>query len=462
MAELGEAAEPAQRPAGEDGEGAGGGDPARPAAGDLAITLGGLERFWREHVVYADWTAEEERAFRVQARKVTAGLLTGFLLAGLLALVLTWPTDEVLLRGRVPALAFNLWRSVFLVTGSLLVLILRLPRLAEAGWTHPVAIAVLLLDAAVAGYASGWMGGLHLPYFYIVYALGGVGLVFHIRLLNRMLVTFGLTVAFAGAFFLPFPANLEGPFLVSVGLVVGVLDLLFICIGHFIYDQSRVNFRQRLAIEEAHDRNEALLLNILPAPIADRLRAEQRPIADAFPAVTVLFADIVGFTPLSDALPPEQLVAFLNRLFSAFDGLVDRHGLEKIKTIGDAYMVVGGLPAPRPDHAEAVGSLALEMLETAAALEGPDGTPVRLRIGIHTGPAVAGVIGVRKFSYDLWGDTVNTASRMESHGVPGRICVSEQTFHALEGRFCFEPRGEVEVKGKGRLATWLLTRRRTG
>ena len=208
-------------------------------------------------------------------------------------------------------------------------------------------------------------------------------------------------------------------------------------------------------LETAHRENERLLLNILPPSIAARLRAGEATIADGFEEMTVLFADVVGFTELSSRLEPHQVVDMLNTVFSTFDGLVDRFGLEKIKTIGDAYMVVGGLGADDADHAVQVTQLGLQMLEEVRRFTDPE--PIQLRIGIHTGPAVAGVIGLKKFIYDVWGDTVNMASRLEGAGVPGRIQVGRQTYERLFDSFGFEARGEIELKGKGLVETFLVT-----
>jgi adenylate cyclase len=175
----------------------------------------------------------------------------------------------------------------------------------------------------------------------------------------------------------------------------------------------------------------------------------------------VLFADIVGFTPLAQVLPPAEAVVLLDRVFAGWDELADRYGLEKIKTIGDAYMVAGGIPAPREDHAEAIADMALEMGAEAKRCAEESDFPLAVRIGIDTGPVVAGVIGRAKFTYDLWGDTVNTASRMESHGVPGEIQVTERAYERLRGRYELRRRGTIEVKGKGPMTTYLLLARRT-
>ena len=214
------------------------------------------------------------------------------------------------------------------------------------------------------------------------------------------------------------------------------------------------------ALEIERQKSESLLLNILPEAIATRLKESSRLIADGFDSVTIMFADIVDFTPMSVRFSPVEVVDFLNQLFSRFDALAEKYGLEKIKTIGDAYMVVGGIPAPRSDHAHAVADMALEMERMVREIRTPGGDPVSLRIGINTGPAIAGVIGTKKFSYDLWGDSVNTASRMESHGIPGSIQVSERTYNELKGEFQFEERGAVSVKGKGTMTLYFLRGRR--
>jgi class 3 adenylate cyclase len=212
-------------------------------------------------------------------------------------------------------------------------------------------------------------------------------------------------------------------------------------------------------IETERQKSDTLLLNILPQAIADRLKHGETTIVDSLAEVTVLFADLVGFTALTTQISSVELVRLLDDIFSCFDSLAETQRLEKIKTIGDAYMVVGGLPTPRRDHAEAVAELALNMLEHVERHFANFKAPIRLRLGINTGPVIAGIIGRHKFNYDLWGDTVNTASRMESHSLPGRIQVTESTYHRLKGKYLLEPRGEIEVKGKGPLRTWFLTGR---
>ncbi len=211
---------------------------------------------------------------------------------------------------------------------------------------------------------------------------------------------------------------------------------------------------QQLEIEQKN--SELLLLNVLPEPIAKRLKEKPGIIADSFDSVTILFADIVGFTKVAERISAPKLVELLNEIFSAFDELAIHHGLEKIKTIGDAYMVVGGLPVERPDHAVAIAEMALDMQEAIARIDIKHREAFCMRIGIHTGPVVAGVIGTNKFIYDLWGDAVNLASRMESHGIPGCIQVSEATYNLLQDKYIFEKRGSIPVKGRGDMTTYLL------
>ena len=213
-------------------------------------------------------------------------------------------------------------------------------------------------------------------------------------------------------------------------------------------------------LEAEQTKSDQLLLNVLPAAIVLRLKRNEKNIAESFGEVTVMFADIVGFTELSSRVSATAVVEVLNDIFSAFDHLADRHGLEKIKTIGDAYMVVGGLPTPRSDHAEAIAAMAIDMLQEIRRLSLVHSEPFSIRIGIHTGPVVAGVIGLKKFIYDLWGDTVNIASRMESHGITGCIQVTAETYEILKDKYTFQKRGAIQIKGKGYMITYLLTGRK--
>jgi class 3 adenylate cyclase/FixJ family two-component response regulator len=226
--------------------------------------------------------------------------------------------------------------------------------------------------------------------------------------------------------------------------------------------QQEIRERQQMqeALKAEQEKSDQLLLNVLPRAIVDRLKQDQGVLAERFDEVTILFADIVDFTPLSAQLTPLELVQLLNQIFSTFDQLAEQFGLEKIKTIGDAYMVAGGVPIPRPDHAEAVMEMAIAMRREIKQFAQAAGQPIRLRIGINTGTVVAGVIGISKFSYDLWGDAVNTASRMESQGLAGKIQVTEAIYHRLCDRYVFEKWGTIHVKGKGKMTTYLFVSRK--
>lgn len=221
----------------------------------------------------------------------------------------------------------------------------------------------------------------------------------------------------------------------------------------YIYNVFR-HAEEALSNERA--KSEALLLNILPKSIANRLKTTPGLIADGFAEATILFSDIVGFTKLSQKVEPDELVNLLNNIFSKFDELTEQFNLEKIKTIGDAYMVAAGLPEKREDHAEVMIDFALEMLEEIKAFNKEYNSTLSIRIGINSGSVVAGVIGKKKFIYDLWGDAVNTAARMESHGIPGEIQITEGTFNLVKGKYICEPRGQIEVKGKGIMTTYLV------
>lgn len=252
----------------------------------------------------------------------------------------------------------------------------------------------------------------------------------------------------------PFPADMNRWLLLSTGLWAAPATAII------IWFFMREMWRAEAALEAEYQRSERLLHNIMPTEVAERLKAGEGIIADSHPHVTVLFADIVGFTERSSRMAPDKLVALLNQVFSRFDELIAERGIEKIKTIGDAYLAVAGMPRERADHAEAIAQLALDMQAACADLSAnhvtSDGEPVQLRIGIHSGPVVAGIIGTAKFAYDLWGDVVNTASRMESNSEPGRIQISDATHDLLASTFAMTERGIVDIKGKGPMRTWFL------
>jgi adenylate cyclase len=281
---------------------------------------------------------------------------------------------------------------------------------------------------------------------------------------DRIFLAAGLAAVAAGMvitlqFFVPRDTGAQPAWALSLSFVITTISACVMVVTTVWYAVREI-VRAEAAMELEYERSETLLANILPSSIADRLKDPARNvIADKYDDASVLFADIAGFTERASDMPPEQLIHFLNQLYSDFDALVDKHGLEKIKVSGDSYMVVSGVPQPRADHVEALASFALDMAEAAGRLRDSQGNPLPLRIGLASGPVVAGVVGSRRFFYDVWGDAVNVASRMESTDSVGRIQVPDNVYQRLRSDFVLQERGAVEVKGKGVMRTWYLVGR---
>ncbi|MEL7465151.1 MAG: adenylate/guanylate cyclase domain-containing protein [Pseudomonadota bacterium] len=357
--------------------------------------------------------------------------------------------------------AASLWPAA--LTCALFNIALVLPWIARRSRVAAELFAtfIIICSFSVLMWIFGEQSGLHL-------ALLPTSLIFMLQIGTRR--PFMLAICIAPIIFLtwllpiwfaePQPFTNATPWLLDTIRFANTANLVLITIIMMLPVLRRAEIAED-ALAAEHDRSEALLANLLPAEIATRLKtAPGAVIADESPAITILFADIVGFTPKAETMKPEALVAYLNRVFSTFDDLTATHGLEKIKTIGDAYMVVAGIPTSRPDHAEAAADLALDMIAAVDRLTVEMEETVAVRIGLHTGPAVAGVIGTTKVFYDVWGDAVNTAARMESHGEAGRIQVTAATRDALGDGYAFEARGVVDIKGKGSTETFWLTGRR--
>jgi adenylate cyclase len=333
-------------------------------------------------------------------------------------------------------LLFSLTREYRFFRTSQLVLILVLPfllMLALGGFINSSAVIVWsylspLGAVLIAGNrrAPRWL----LAYLALVILSGFL----HPYLRNSNNLSEGLVIAF---------------FVLNISALSSIVFVLL----HYFVGQKDLAYRL-LHVEQ--ERSESLLLNVLPKEIAARLKEGERVIADHHPSVSILFADMVGFTPLTDELSPVQMVELLNDIYSHFDNLIERCGAEKIRTIGDNYMVAAGLPRPRPDHAQVLARLALDMNDYVAGLSPVEGRRIAFRFGLNSGSVIAGVIGSRKFAYDVWGDTVNTASRMESQGVPGRIQITQATYERIKDDFHCEPNGATLVKGKGKMPTWFL------
>ena len=403
-------------------------------------------------------------AFDAYRRRLTAELTK--LVAWILAILtpLLWPTDRIFFSD-MPALLgfFDAWRPA--ITGLAAATLLGL-RFLPVTRRRPALFAALVLTtgAVICGVALGRLGALGEVYYPCSYLLSQATVPLIVAPTSRLLVNLGVPLGFTIPYALANPTFFaDNPFAPSL-LVFQVLAVVgSVGLGHALYVLLRGNFAQREALSgqaaelaHAREKSERLLLNILPGAVASQLKDGAETVADAHDDVTVLFVDICGFTRLSGGSRPSQVVHMLGEVFSAFDALVERHRVEKIKTIGDAYMVAAGLPEPRPDHAQAIADLALDMLEVVRGLRDPSGGSLQVRIGAHCGPVVAGVIGRKKFIYDLWGDTVNTASRMESHGEPGRIQITEDLARRLGPAYVCEPRGAIAVKGKGEMATYFL------
>jgi adenylate cyclase len=279
-------------------------------------------------------------------------------------------------------------------------------------------------------------------------------------LLASVLAGLGAATVIVLEFFVPDDTGSQPPWAFTTSFVLTVITAWILVVATLWYALREIS-RAREAMEAEYERSERLLTNILPATIAERLKDPSRTvIADKYDDASILFADIAGYTKRASDTTPSDLVRFLDRLYTDLDALVDRHGLEKVKTSGDSYMVVSGVPQPRPDHIEALACLALDMADAVAGLRDPHGREVPLRIGLAAGPVVAGVVGARKFFYDVWGDAVNVASRMETTDVEGKIQVPQNVYERLNDAFVLEQRGEVDVKGKGVMTTWYLVGRR--
>ena len=310
-------------------------------------------------------------------------------------------------------------------------------------------------------YTIGTGSGLQ---FYFLVSASLVVLVFGIEriVLASTIVAFGAAGVIALELFVPDDRGLGPPWTLTVGFVSSVIGSAVMVMATVWYAMREID-RAEKAMEAEYQRSEALLANILPESIAHRLKDPARNIiADKYDDASILFADIAGYTKWASDTAPTELVRFLDTLYTDLDALVDKHGLEKIKTSGDSYMVVSGVPQPRTDHVKAIACLALDMADAVADLKDPRGREVPLRIGLATGPVVAGVVGARKFFYDVWGDAVNVASRMESTDVEGRIQVPQSMYERLKDDYVLEERGVVEIKGKGPMHTWYLVGRRNG
>lgn len=353
-----------------------------------------------------------------------------------------------------------MWRFGFinLITAGLFMLVPLLYRFGEL--IAPLAFfLVAYVSVSVMCFAIGTGSGLQ---FYFVVAASLVVLVLGIEriVLAATLAAVGVAATIALEVLVPVDRGLGPRWALTAGFVISTVSAA-VMVFATVWMSLREIARAELAMEAEYQRSEQLLGNILPTTIAQRLKEPSRTIiADKYDDASILFADIAGYTERASDITPTDLVRFLDRLYTDLDALVDRHGLEKVKTSGDSYMVVAGVPKPRTDHIEALACLALDLADAVAGLKDPRGRAVPLRIGLAAGPVVAGVVGARKFFYDVWGDAVNVASRMETTDIAGRIQVPQNVYDRISHAFVLEERGDVEIKGKGLMHTWYLVGRR--
>ncbi|MBL8608832.1 MAG: adenylate/guanylate cyclase domain-containing protein [Myxococcales bacterium] len=408
---------------------------------------------------------ETERAYLDEAFERTIRPFVRFSVALSVAAFLMYGVHDALV---IPEVRSTAWLIRYAYFGPLGLLVVAFALTNKSPRRHQ--FGMLGFGFAVVS-AVCWIGAISPPAGFYIYSGYAVIFVTLGPFLARMSVKSQVVYTVLGAllfdFFDVLVAHSPPAIRFSFNLTMFTLGGMGVLLANQLERQERLAFLQRRvireqlrAIEAERARSESLLLNVLPRRIADRLLADPGVIADRFDEATVLFSDIVGFTELSSRLPPDELVRRLDAVFSQFDRIADELSLEKIKTIGDAYMVAGGVPAPRADHVVSVCEMALRMRDRLAELAPTLGGELRVRIGVHTGALVGGVIGTKKFIYDVWGDTVNVASRMESHGTPGEIQVSEAVYEVAKDTFDFEPRGAITVKGKGEMQTYFLKGRR--
>jgi class 3 adenylate cyclase len=432
-------------------------DSMPPGVGDVPE----IDSIWGTFV-----DAEIERDFVKENFAVAVQKYVRFSVTMSLVAFLAYGVHDALV---IPEVRNTAWAIRFLFCGPIAALLIAFVfKNKKHEWHQPAMLVFgLTLNTVVI-----WIGAISPPAGFFLYTTYAIVFVTVGPFLGRMNVPTQIaytlvTLVIYNAFNLLL-AHAATTVAISINLATFTLGALGALAARELDLQNRLAFVQRRIIREQmaaldaeRSRSETLLLNVLPRRIADRLKKEPGVvIADRFASTTVLFSDIVGFTQMSTQLPADELVRRLDAIFTRFDDLADQLGLEKIKTIGDAYMVCGGVPLARSDHAEAVCEMAIRMRDCVDEIAAELGSDLRVRIGVHTGPVIAGVIGKKKFIYDVWGDTVNTASRMESHGVPRSIHVSDATFEATKDIYEFESRGTIAVKGKGDMQTYLLLRRK--
>jgi len=441
------------------------------------FTLEGLASLWNDVLLHRDRPPRQRRLFRSHMLRASVNRIQAVLILVTLLLFFMAPKDFLFFDDTAISHALFYWR---VLTFSLVVVVLALITTWDLHrHINYLFMGLCLFDFTLMAYMFGRVAGFDFPWYYVAYLFPMFTVVMSVDVVRRFLSCVLLTAAYVFTYTTTFAASHPQEYANFAYLdqhisLLAVSSVLCTVIGHVIYHFDYVNFfkereirrkqmqlnRERRRAERERERSEELLLNILPAEVADRLKTRDDLIAEGYTEATVLFADIVDFTPLADKLAPNSVVRLLDEIFGRFDELTRSYDVEKIKTIGDKYFAVAGLPDEIDGHAEQAALLALQLRETAKQFTREEGEPFQLRIGMHTGSLVAGVIGTEKFSYDVWGHAVNVGSRMEETGVPGKIQVTPTTKLTLEihsrHEFVFEPRGTIEVKGTDPMETFFL------
>lgn len=424
-----------------------------------------LSEFSAQYIFLSDRSPEEEQEFRDYVSNFAERLIYLVLLICGVLILATWPTDYIIYESEAIRTFYVKWR---LITVGGIGFVLGGYHLTE--YIHKNFITLVMVGVVIVNFTTAYLVGqitnLQDPWFHIIYITAFYSVFLPTDLFKRVLLTVFLPTSW-GVGFVAFRPELWGyPYFGFVAIIALTVIIISIILGHAIYAVMRENFFRnqelktaRQEIKEEQEKSEELLLNILPATVSRQLK-KGKDVAEQFDEATVLFADIVEFTPLANNLPAHEVVEILDDMFSALDRLVSEHGLEKIKTIGDEYFVAAGVPEPMDHHAVRMAELAVAMKEEVQGFTRDDGRPFQLRMGMNSGPLVGGIIGEEKFVYDVWGDTVNLGSRMESQGVPGKIQVTSATKDLIQrqgnGRFAFEERGTIDVKGRGEMITYFL------
>jgi class 3 adenylate cyclase len=417
-----------------------------------------IDEVTSKYIFFEDRSDDENRRFQTYIHGLMSRLSKPLLLAIFFLILLTWPGDYYLFKDESIRRAYFWWRLTGLSGIALILLAGYLSDRVEENFMFLICLGAVGFNF-MSGYFFSLATGFGDPWFSVIYTLPAMTILIPVKLVSRIVLTFSFPLLCFLGYLVNQPiAELSYPTM-QVLLMSGNC-ISIIMLGHGIYVIIRQNYFQSIELEEERKKSDKLLKNTLPEPVVERLKRGDE-ISDRFDEVTVLFADIVDFTPLADELEAREVVHLLDDIFSAFDGLVRDRNVEKIKTIGDEYFVASGVPEPVDDHAIECAELALGMQDALTEFAHHDRSSFSLRIGINTGSLVGGIIGENRFAYDVWGDIVNVASRMESQGKPDRIQVTPTTKDTIskqdsKGKFTFTERDPLEIKGKGNMTTYFL------